>query len=251
MKILVIEDEPLVARDLINHLSALEPTAEVFGPLSSVKACEAWFSDNPPPDLVLSDIQLSDGISFEVFESLSIKCPVIFTTAYDAFAIRAFKLNSIDYLLQPIDRIELSSALSKYKSLISGPGLQEQLREALKQIGGVPKEYKERFLAIHRNALVPVRTSEIAYFRKEELIYLHTTAGERLISEHATLDEIESLVDPAQFFRVNRQHILHIQAVGRIKSTSRGLAVQLRNEPATELDVSREKAATFRAWVGA
>ena len=111
MKILIIEDEPLVAHDLKGLIEKLEPAAELLGPLSSVNSSRRWFVDHPVPDLILSDIQLSDGISFEIFEDLQLHCPIIFTTAYDAYAIRAFKLNSIDYLLKPIDVHELEGAL--------------------------------------------------------------------------------------------------------------------------------------------
>src|SRR6187551_3426665 len=117
MKILIIEDEPLVAKDLKNLVAKLEPDADVLGPLPSVSASRTWFSSYPMPDLILSDIQLSDGISFDIFENLHLQCPIIFTTAYDAYAIRAFKLNSVDYLLKPIDEKELSHALSKYNNI--------------------------------------------------------------------------------------------------------------------------------------
>src|SRR5690349_20126521 len=117
MKLLIIEDEPLVAKDLLNLIARLAPDAQVLQVLSSVESARKWFSENTIPDLILSDIQLSDGISFDIFESLHLSCPIIFTTAYDEYAIRAFKLNSIDYLLKPIDSKELSAALAKYKSL--------------------------------------------------------------------------------------------------------------------------------------
>src|SRR6185503_8591970 len=117
MKVLVIEDEPLAARDLIKNLNEVEPATEVMAVVSSVKEANSWFDHHPMPDLILSDIQLSDGISFEIFESRHIKCPLIFTTAYDEYAIRAFKLNSIDYLLKPIDKKELAQALEKFRSL--------------------------------------------------------------------------------------------------------------------------------------
>src|SRR5687767_889283 len=131
MRILIIEDEPLVARDLENLLKRIEPGAKIETILSSVESSKKWFYDNPQPDLILSDIQLSDGISFDIFEKLHLTCPIIFTTAYDDYAIRAFKLNSIDYLLKPIDGVELTAALSKYRSLSSESILAEQLKSLM------------------------------------------------------------------------------------------------------------------------
>lgn len=250
MKILIIEDEPLVAKGLENLVLRLEPTATMVGVVSSVEGARKWFGEHTPPDLILSDIQLSDGISFEIFETLHLHCPVIFTTAYDEYAIRAFKLNSIDYLLKPVDEKDLQRALTKYKNFTSEVILGDQLKTLLSQWTHSSKKYKDRFLTLHRNTLVPVMVEEVAFFHKEELIYLHTMSNERYISDHQTLDEIESLVDPAKFFRVNRQYIIHIQTVARIKTTHKGLSVQLKAPFNTELDISREKATAFKEWVG-
>jgi two-component system, LytTR family, response regulator len=251
MKILIIEDEPLVARDLENLLRRIEPNAQIETTLSSVESSKKWFTSNPQPDLILSDIQLSDGISFDIFEKIHLTCPIIFTTAYDDYAIRAFKLNSIDYLLKPVDGTELSAALAKYRSLSSESILAEQLKSLMSTWNQQPhKKYKERFLSLHRNTLVPVTQQEIAFFHKEELIYLHTLSNERYISEHQTMDEIESLLNPEFFFRVNRQYLIHIQSVGRIRTTHKGLTLQLKSPFNTEIDISREKAVAFKSWAG-
>jgi DNA-binding LytR/AlgR family response regulator len=250
MKILLIEDETLVAQDLSKQLLLVEPQAEILATLSSVEASLKWFSENRPPDLIISDIRLSDGISFEIFESLHLHCPIIFTTAYDEYAIRAFKLNSIDYLLKPIDVKELEMAVLKYKSLTNDSILAEQLKSLIGHWDGkVQKKYKDRFLTLHRNTLIPVTQDQIMMFVKEELIYIHTKDNEKYISEHQTLDEIESLLDPAVFFRVNRQHIIHIQSVGKIKTTHKGLTIHLKSPLNAELDISREKAAAFKKWI--
>jgi DNA-binding LytR/AlgR family response regulator len=251
MKILIIEDEPLVAKDLQNLLGRIEPNAQVVSILSSVDSAKKWFSSNAYPDLILSDIQLSDGISFDIYENLHLTCPIIFTTAYDDYAIRAFKLNSIDYLLKPVDGNELTAAIAKYKSLSTENILSEQLKTLMAGWNQNPiKKYKERFLTLHRNTLVPVIEQDIAFFHKEELIHLHTMANEKLISEHQTLDEIESLINPEIFFRVNRQCIIHIQSVARIKTTHKGLTVQLKAPFNLEFDISREKATAFKKWLG-
>src|SRR5687768_360138 len=251
MKILIIEDEPLVAKDLENLLKRVEPAAVIMDVLSSVHASKKWFADHTMPDLVLSDIQLSDGISFDIYENLHVTCPIIFTTAYDDYAIRAFKLNSIDYLLKPVDAQELSAALNKYKSLSTENILGEQLKTLMAGWSQQSqKKYKERFLTLHRNTLVPVVQQDIAFFHKEELIHLYTMGNEKFISEHQTLDEIEGLLNPEIFFRVNRQYIIHVQSVGRIKTTHKGLTVQLKPPFNIELDISREKAVAFKKWVG-
>lgn len=249
MNLLIIEDEPLVAKDLLKVIGRVAPGAHVKGVVSSVAEAHRWLDANPVPDLVLSDIQLSDGISFEIFESRKMWCPVIFTTAYDEYAIRAFKLNSIDYLLKPIDENELSAALAKFRNIITPDTVAEQVKTLIGNWGKDQKKYKERFLSIQRNALVPINQKDIGYFHKEELIFIHTMGNERMISEHQTLDEIESLIDPSVFFRVNRQFIVHMQTVARIRTTHKGLTVQLVAPFNFELDISREKATAFKDWL--
>jgi two-component system, LytTR family, response regulator len=249
MKVLIIEDEPLAAKDLANLLTRLEPSIEIQSTVTSVDGAKKWFSINMQPNLILSDIQLSDGISFEIFENMDLSCPIIFTTAYDDYAIRAFKLNSIDYLLKPIDKDELQAALSKFKTH-SPEVLSEQLKSLIGGWNQPQKKYKERFLTVHRNMMVPITQQEIVFFHKDELIYLHTLSGEKYISDHQTLDEVETLLNPEFFFRVNRQYIIHVQSVGKIKTTHKGLTVQLKAPFNIEIDVSREKAVAFKNWVG-
>lgn len=249
MKILIIEDEPLAAKDLQQLLLFIQPSIQIVATLSSVDAARQWFANHPKPDLILSDIRLSDGISLEIYENMEVTCPIIFTTAYDDYAIRAFKLNSIDYLLKPIDKDELAAALKKFKTH-SPQLLSDQLKSLIGAWNQPQKKYKERFLTIHRNLMVPVTQQEVAYFHKEELIYLHTMTNEKYLSDHQTMDEVESLLNPELFFRVNRQFIVHVQAVGKIKTTHKGLTVQLKPPLNIEIDISREKAVAFKSWVG-
>lgn len=249
MKVVVIEDEALAARDLMKNLAEVEPSAEVVAALTSVKQANAWFDNHPAPDLILTDIQLSDGISFEIFEARGLKSYLIFTTAYDEYAIRAFKLNSIDYLLKPVDKKELAAALQKFHAVDNSAHLPEQLRSMLESWGQEQRKHKERFLCIQRNAMVPVNQAEIGFFHKEELIFVHVLSGEKLISEHQTLDEIEELIDQKIFFRINRQYLIHNQCVARIRTTHKGLSVTLKPPFNLELDVSREKASAFKEWM--
>lgn len=250
MRILIIEDEPLVAKNLDRLIREAIPDVEISAILGSVTSGKQWFEKNVMPDLIFSDIRLSDGLSFEIYETLSIACPIIFTTAYDEYALRAFKVNSIDYLLKPIDAKELASALNKYRTVKDSQVLHEQLQTLLSRWQDVStKRFKERFLALQRNALVPINENEIAYFHKQEIIHLHSVAGDKFISEHQTLDEIEQLINPNVFFRVNRQYLVHIQAVGRVKTTHKGLTIELKGTPMTEIDISREKATAFKEWL--
>jgi two-component system, LytTR family, response regulator len=250
MKVLIIEDEPLVAKDIQNLLMRLEPECEIVGTLSSVEESVKWFEQRKTADLILADIQLSDGISFEIFERIAVAIPIIFTTAYDDYAIRAFKLNSIDYLLKPIDAEELSAALRKYKSLIGRSVLDQQVKNLIQQWGKGNQYYKERFLVLHGTALVPVMQSDIGYFHKDQLIYLHTLTNEKFICEFHALDDVEELLDPAVFFRINRQFIIHIQSVGKVKTTQKGLTAVLKSPMNVEIDISREKATAFKKWLG-
>jgi len=250
MKVLIVEDEPLAAQDLQKCIHAIHPDTIVLGVVSSVSAAKKWFATNPPPDLVFSDIQLSDGNSFEIFEGMELSSPIIFTTAFDSYAIRAFKLNSVDYLLKPVDAKDLAAALKKYNALNADHLAGEQVKRMLKTWGDSSRMYKERFLALHRNSLVPIMINEIAYFHKEELIYIQTMGGEKYISDHHTLDEVENLIDPKVFYRVNRQYIVHVQAVAKVKPTHKGLTIQLKPPFNIEIDISREKATSFKEWIG-
>lgn len=249
MNVLIIEDEPLVARDLRSLITKLEPEATISAILGSVEQAKAWFATNQQPELILADIQLADGVSFEVFETLKITCPIIFTTAYDAYAIRAFKLNSIDYLLKPIDEKELERALTKFKKNVVAPHA-ESLLNLLHHLNKDPNKYKERFLSLQRNNFIPVTVNEIAFFSKEELIFIHTVTGEKLLSDHHTMDELESLLDPTVFFRINRQHLVNIKSIARVRTTHKGLSVQLKAPYTHELEMSREKVSAFKKWIG-
>ncbi len=251
MKILVIEDEPLVAESLMKQVRQVEPNAEITGPLPTVKASLKWLAENPQPDLILSDIQLADGISLDIFSESKIKCPVIFTTAYNEYAIRAFKVNSIDYLLKPIDKNELAAAFEKFhllQSKFNDAVYLQEMKELFTNFNK-SKQYKERF-AVHMGrsvTLVPVE--EIALFLKEELIYLINKEGNRFITDFRSLDEVEELVNPKLFYRVNRQHLVHLPCIESYRGDDTGkLTLKLRGIKTSELIVSKEKAAEFKKW---
>lgn len=251
MKILLIEDEMLVAESLIRQVKQVEPGAVIEGPLATVKESLQWLAKNLHPDLILSDIQLADGISFDIFSSAKVDCPVIFTTAYNEYAVRAFKVNSIDYLLKPIDKKELSAAFDKFhllQSKFSDNTYLQEMKELFADFNK-SKQYKERF-AVHAGrsvTLVPVE--QVAMFLKEELIYLVNHDGNRYITDFRSLDEVEELVNPRKFYRVNRQHLVHLPCIESYRSDDTGkIAIKLKSIKTPDLIVSKEKAADFRKW---
>ncbi len=251
MNILILEDEPLVAESLLKLLRQLEPGAVITGPVDSVKDARKKL-ELQPPDLIISDIQLADGISLDVFTDYNIQCPIIFTTAFNEYAIRAFKVNSIDYLLKPVDKTELKAALDKFHLLQSKFGNQaylQQIGELFKDFQGV-KKYKERF-AVHlgRNVIL-VPAEEVACFSKEEVIYLVNDEGKKYITDYRSLDEVEELLNPAQFFRANRQHIVSLPFIASMHSDEAGkIHLKMKQPGCDDIIISKEKAAAFRRWV--
>lgn len=253
MTILLIEDEPLIARQLLKQVRQIEPEAIIHGPLGDVRAVVDYLSTHRP-DLIIADIQLADGVSFEAFRQVNLNVPVIFITAYDEYAIQAFKLNSIDYLLKPIDPAELRAALAKFhRWQPTGTDFAEQFRGFLAQMGAPSPTptYKRRFTAHYMRQIVPVAEEQIAYFHRDELIYLYTTDSRRLVTDYRTLDELEELVDPTRFFRANRQYLISLAMVaGCVPDLSGKVLVRLYTPFETvEVLVSKEKAGVFRQWL--
>jgi DNA-binding LytR/AlgR family response regulator len=255
MKTVIIEDELLAAKDLQKLIQQIDPGMEVLAILPGLATSREWFSKNPEPDLLFMDIQLSDGVSFDLFNHIKLECPVIFTTAYNEYAIQAFKVNSIDYLLKPIDRAELKTALEKFRKLKQQSipfNLQRHIQLLMRDltINQPVKKYKERFMAHYKNTLVPVPADRIAYFTKDELIYLVTYENQKMIADFHSMEEVEHQLNPAHFFRANRQYIIHLNSVDHMKHGFNGkIIVKLKSPLFTELDISREKAAAFKDWI--
>ncbi len=253
MKILLIEDEPLVAKNLENLVKQLEPKAILLATIGSVKESLDWFKANAEPDLILSDIQLSDGVSFDIFQEIQPQCPIIFTTAYDEYAIRAFKLNSIDYLLKPIDREELKCAFEKFQKLknYSNNEFKEQLSYLLSDLENrsTSPKYKNRFTAHFQRNIVAVTTERIACFYRDEVIWIQTTDNQRLITDYNSLDEIEELLNPESFFRANRQFIINKETIESYRTHFTGkIELKLLATTKEDIVVSKEKAHHFRGW---
>ncbi len=254
MKAVIIEDESLIAKELQSKITAVAGDVQVLERLPSLKTARKWFMQNAEPDLLFMDVQLSDGVSFELFEQFQLSCPVIFTTAYDEYAIRAFKVNGIDYLLKPVDEEELRQAIEKcrriHQSASRPPSMVPELMQSLQLAQPVQPLYKEKFIVSVRHNWIPVNTADIACFMRENLNYLYTFSGDKYILDYTTLEEIEELLDPRLFYRANRQFIVHIDAIGSVRPhENQKLGVHLRPPLKFEVDVSREKAPAFKKWL--
>lgn len=251
MNVIIIEDEKPAARLLQRKLQKLGLEAGTM--LHSVEESIEWFSNNPHPELIFLDIQLSDGLSFEIFESIAINSAVIFTTAYDEYALRAFKLNSIDYLLKPIDEDDLEAAVNKYKgqqTKVQSLSLDfDQIKRML--ANPVEKSFKKRFTVKMGQHLKMINIEDAECFYSENKgTYIHTVDGRDYLLEN-TLEQLENELDPAKFFRVSRKFIVSISAIKDIVvySNSR-LKIILPTYKEDEVIVSRERVNDFRSWLG-
>jgi len=250
MTILLIEDEAAAAQRLRELVLEVAPTARVTAAIETVVEAVRWLEANDSPDLIISDVQLADGVCFDIFKQLKTSAPVIFTTAYDEYMLRAFKVNSIDYLLKPIDVNDLRFAFSKYHALRQEGRaiLTENLKNLLQQVNG--GGYKARFLVKQADRLLTISESNVQWLMADgNLVYLCTDTGERYIIADP-LDELETLLSPGQFFRLNRQYIARVNAIKQIHNHFNGrLKIVLAHSKDDEVFVSREKAGAFKKWL--
>jgi DNA-binding LytR/AlgR family response regulator len=246
MDVVIIEDERLSAQRLELMLQELSSDLRVVSRLSSVKQSIEWFATHSLPDLIFMDIQLNDGLSFEILDHIKGEPPVIFTTAYDEYAIRAFKFKSVDYLLKPIDQDELVLALQKYsRHHQSGYGPYSEISKMFS------RDYRQRFLIKVGEQYVPVKTNEIAYFYFDNgMTYLRTFQQKRFPMDHS-LERLMEMVDPLEFFRINRKLIVALNSVKQIHGyfNSR-LLLKIEPEFEDEVIVSRERVNDFKGWIG-
>lgn len=252
MRTLIIEDEQPAAKRLAKLLAEHCPECEVMDMIDSVEGAVKWLRNFQTPDLVFMDIQLADGLSFDIFGETGLSAPVIFTTAFDNYMLRAFKVNSVDYLLKPIDPSELVAAIEKYRKIHLQPtdynrsGLEKMLASVLQQ-----KDFKQRFLVKSGQHFVHVPLSEIAYFFSEDgIAFVQCLDGRKHIIEY-TLDQLEDMLDPQFFFRINRQAIVRPEAIRKISAwfNSR-LKLELSPSHDTNNVVSRERVQDFKRWMG-
>lgn len=249
MRAVIIEDEEFASKRLGQLIRELSPEIEIVGNLTSVENSVSWFSKNTLPDLIFLDIQLNDGYGFDVLDHLQEHPPVIFTTAYNEYAIRGFKYNGVDYLLKPIVKDELKKALEKFHKNSTKNGISPMGHlEHLKQI--FQKEYKHRFMVKVGNQFRSFDVGEIAYFKSHEgLIYLYTHTNQSFPIEYS-IDQLEEILNPVQFFRINRKFMVSVKAVIEIHSyfNSR-LLLKLLPKEESQVIVSRERTTNFKRWL--
>jgi DNA-binding LytR/AlgR family response regulator len=250
MKILIIEDEPQAAQLLENILREVAPECVVLRKIDSIKRSVRWLAENPQPDLIFMDIQLADGLSFEIFDKHTITSPVIFTTAFNEYALKAFKVNSIDYILKPVDKVELKAALEKLRRL-TGTQHQSKLLESIGQaVQMLSKKYKERFMIKVGEHLRTVEVDHILYFYSQDKTTFCFSSENRNFILDFTLDQLEEIIDPLRFFRINRKYLVSSSAMLDIIShTNSRLKLNLKGSHDNDIIVARERVQEFKDWL--
>lgn len=257
MNILIVEDEDLAVKKLKKTLLSVDETATIVGEADSIKTTVNWLQSNPSPDLILMDIELADGQSFEIFNQVQVKSPVIFITSYDEYALKAFKVNSVDYLLKPVQKEDLQAALEKYhdmkKMYTAEPARQVLIEDLVKELQQKlqTKEYRKRFLVKHGQKLVSVEVDDIAYFFSDgRLNFFKTTDNKKFVVDY-TMDELNDMLDPDKYFRISRSFFISVNSVAQIHDYfGNRLMLQLKPETEKEAIVSREKVTEFKNWLG-
>lgn len=249
MRVIIVEDEKHARDNLEKILLDIDPDIEIQAKLDSVRSTVAWLKANDT-DLIFLDIQLADDLSFRIFEQIEVLTPVIFTTAYDQYALRAFKVNSIDYLLKPVNREEIVQSLEKYRNTRpQAPAINiTRLLESLQQ--EPRRNYQQRFLVSRRDKIMSIRTEDVAYFEGEDrFVYLVKRDDSRYLVEYK-LSDLEEMLDPAHFFRLNRSFIAHFDAISKITVLSKSrVKVELKPQAKRDVFVSAENTRDFKAWL--
>jgi DNA-binding LytR/AlgR family response regulator len=250
MNVLIIEDEPQAAQRLEKLVLAIEPSVTVLDRIDSVKRSVEWLLTNKHPDLIFMDIHLADGISFSIFEQCEVKVPVIFTTAYDAYALKAFKVNSIDYILKPVDKDELESAFKKLrnnKAEVNTNALLDNISQAMSML---TKKFKTRFVIKIGEHLKTVEIEQVLYFySQEKTTFCHIGEGRNLVLDY-TLEQLEEMVDPGLFFRINRKYMVTAPSILDIIShTNSRLKLILKGCNDNDIIVARERVQQFKDWL--
>lgn len=251
MKVLIIEDEVQAAQHLRRLLKSLEPDWQILDNLDTIKRSVQWLQRNEAPDIIFMDIQLADGISFSIFEQVVVKAPVIFTTAYDAYALKAFKVNSVDYILKPVDESELALALQKFKTWSGNANAaQATLNHIQDAVKLLTRKYKSRFVVKVGEHLRTIETVAIQYFYSQEKITFCVTADGRKHILDFTLEQLEEMTDPEEFFRVNRKYLISTKAISDIISyTNSRLKLVIPSSQDNDIIVARERVQDFKRWL--
>lgn len=246
MKVLILEDETLAAEKLEATLMELQPEWQVVSRIKSISSAVEWLESNPHPDLIISDIRLLDGLAFEIFQKVKIDKPVIFTTAYDQYAIRAFEVNSIDYLLKPVQKEKLQTALAKLKKEPPFP----DYNEVLTFIKSNKTSYKSRFMVRLGQRIVAIPAEKIGYFYSENKLSYIVTLDAKKFPLDQPLDELIDLLDPKRFFRANRQFIVAFDSIAEIHPYFKGrIKIVLQPKSDEEVVISSDRTPEFKKWI--
>lgn len=250
MNILIVEDEKRAANRLEKLVLDVKPSAVILDKIESVKKGIEWFEKNPAPHLVFMDIQLADGLSFEILDQIEITAPIIFTTAYDEYALQAFKVNSIDYLLKPFDAEDLNKAFEKLDRLKGSSASINPMEQISKAMSMLTNSYKQRFMVKIGEHIKTIPVEEIDYFfSRDKASYAQTIEGKTYLLDYA-LEDIAGMIDPEKFFRINRQFIISLEAIKDIVSYSNSrLKIVFRHPVEDEVIVSRDRVGDFKCWL--
>ncbi len=248
MNVLIVEDEQAAARRLQKLLGDINPQYHVVGVIGSIEASVEWIQSHPSPDVILMDIHLADGSSFDIFEKVAVESPVIFVTAYDEYALKAFKVSAIDYLLKPIKQVELQQSLEKVEKKHKPEDTGEDLIHKLEEAGFIRKA--KRLLVRMGQTLKLIDLDKVAFFYSKDKISFAVLPGNKRYPLDQSLDQIEHMVDPLHFFRINRQFIVQMEAIDEMIAYSKS-RVKLKLNPPTEEDaiVSKERSPEFKKWL--
>jgi len=251
MKILLIEDEHLAAEKMQKMLQEAAPEVEILASLESIQESLNWLNNNACPDLIVSDIHLADGLCFDIFTQMGTQCPIIFTTAYEKYALQAFEVNSVDYLLKPIRMEQLKNSLDKFKERRNNYIYNSNAFYEIKQMLSQNKqEYKSRFLTKVGTKIKSIPIEKIAYFFSEDKLTFIVDRENRRLPINNTLGEIDKMLNPKNFFRLNRKFIAHIDSIAEIQPYFKGrLVVQLQPNTKEQIIISTERTPIFKAWL--
>ena len=249
-KILIIEDEEAASRRLSKMIIEILPDSFIYPAIVSITSAVNWLQNNPTPDLLFLDVHLSDGQSFEIFKLVKVTCPIIFTTAYDQYALEAFKVNSIDYLLKPIKKEELQRSINKFIQFtaLSQPNL--SIEKLLSTLQLSRADYKQRFSVRYGDHIKTIETPDIAYFYTENKVNFLVTKENKRYAVDNNLDQLETVLDPKKFFRINRQFIICFHSIAEMLTYSKSRVLIKLNPPSKlETIVSAERSAEFKTWL--
>lgn len=249
MRVLIVEDEIIASQTLGRMITEIRPDFQIQGALQTVEEAVEWFGSNPMPELVFMDIHLADGSSFGIFEKVNIDCPIIFTTAYNEYALDAFEVNGIDYLLKPINKIRLGKAINKFSNISYKSDGNELISKLMESLNEKQSRRKSHFLIPHKDRLIPLAVDDIAYFYADMKIARAVTFDGGQHSIDHSLEELMKNVDPQEFFRVNRQYIVSHKAIGDLSIWFSGkLAVNLKVPAPEKILVSKGRASDLKKW---